>query len=533
MNRCSAFEILPDEILLNIYEYLHHIDIVYSFFNLNTRLNRIINEFCDNFNLNTATYKQFKYILSNIGSNIRSMVINGNWLSFLANEIHSVKFDSNLSLIFPNLHTLTLEYFTGEQLCTYLEKLQTPKLVKLNIKCLLEQRQDEILEQILSRNQQLKFIRFDQDSIFLSLRITNTTLFYGNIQELIVNLIDHEMLADLFTLLPNLCRLHINTGQSPFVSTENLANISPLAHLNDFKLCSIGMSWGFEEITDILCKMPSLQKLTLLLSTTDHRLVNKKNLSVILPSSTIQINFFILYYFSESSGDLDASLDTWPLRQISSTRFTIRSDRYALAHTVPFNINSMILPSIIAENILPVWKYMGSVKNLIVDRTLPSNNILMIVQHLHGIQALTIEATASQSIQSVVLHLPHLKWLKITGPCELFPILKAAPNLNDLSIDFDGFNRLINNDLLETRIKFTNLRHLVLSTTNSTDTIDSLITQALERCREEGLIYLCIKGSLSQYGSRTIRGRFADHSYLAQNDSFRIDHREKRVHLWL
>ncbi|CAF1517594.1 unnamed protein product [Adineta ricciae] len=273
MNRCSAFEILPDEILLNVYEYLHHIDIVYSFFNLNTRLNRIINEFCDNFNFNTATHKQFNYILSNIGSNIRSMVINGNWLSFLA------KSDANLSLIFPNLQILTLEYFTGEQLCTYFENVQTPKLVKLNIKCLLEQRQDEILEQILSRNQQLKFIRFDQGSIFLPLRITNTTLFYENIQELIVNLIDLEMLADLFTFLPNLRRLHINIGQSPFVSTGNLANVSPLVHLKDFKLCSIGMSWAFEEITDILCKMPSLQKLTLLLSTTDHRLVNKKNLS--------------------------------------------------------------------------------------------------------------------------------------------------------------------------------------------------------------------------------------------------------------
>ncbi|CAF1452056.1 unnamed protein product [Adineta ricciae] len=468
--------------------------------------------------------------------------------------------DSDLAQMFPNLQTLTLEYFTGEQLSTFLENLQSPsKLVKLNIKYLLEHRQNELLDLVLSvNNRRVKFIRFDQASIFLPLNITDKTIFYQNIEELIVNLIDCEMLGDLFTRIPNVRRLHINLGLSPFVSIEKLKNISPLLHLNDFKLYSIQMTWGFEEINNILCKMPSLHRITLCISTTDKRLVNKEDLAVILPLSLVQMNFFIIYNFAETSIEFDTLLNTWPRDQISMTRLPDGSNQYAAIQTIPFNIDSIVLLSILAKNMLPAWKYMRNVQNLNIHRGLSSSDILMILQHLDRIQTLKINATAAQLLQPIVLHLPYFKQLKITDSCELFPIFKAAPNLNHLSIDFGGYNRLITDELLcellEKQlecleicrlqgnstikfdliiIKFTNLRRMILSTADSTNDISSLILQALEVWRDEEYIYICIKGTLSRYGNETLREWFNNHNCLTKKDSFAFDYHEKRAHIWL
>ncbi|CAF1122631.1 unnamed protein product [Adineta steineri] len=535
--------------ILHICQYLRNTDILYSLFNLNTRFNVLISGFCYNLDLNNTTHKQFNCVLSNIlsqiGSNIQSFVLNGNWTSFLSYKKDPIHLHSNLSLMFPNLQVLTLEYFTGEHLCTFLEKMQSPlKLVKLNIKYLMDNSQSELLERVLSINNcRLRSITFDQNSIFLPLEIIDKTSLYPNIEELTVNLIDCEMLGNLFTLLVHIRRLHINLGVAPSVSTASLKNVPALIHLTDFQLYSIQMSWTFENIQDIMCKMPSLQRLALYLSTEDRRLVNKQDLATILPSSQIQMDFFIVYHFSEPSIEVDTSLDTWPRGQISMTRLSDGSNQYALIHTVPFNGKSLVIPSILGKSMLPAWKYMQKVRNLRIRGELSSIDMLMIMQHLHGIETfrvdLKMDLETPIETQSVVLHLPQLKKLKVAGSCELFRILEAAPNLNDLSITFDCYNRIINDEslckLLEKRIvrleifrlehnqkiqldliikKFTNLRHMVLCISDSSADIDSLFLQGLEMWREEELIYLCLKGPLSQNRRSTVHQWFNDHSYL-------------------
>ena len=101
------------------------------------------------------------------------------------------------------MHTLSLEYFTGEQLFTFLDKIKDLlHLTNLNIKYLLDRRSDELLEKVLDTNNgRLKSITFDQDSIFLILpTIDKTTISYPNIEELTVNLMEPDMLGDLFTI---------------------------------------------------------------------------------------------------------------------------------------------------------------------------------------------------------------------------------------------------------------------------------------------------------------------------------------------
>ena len=86
------------------------------------------------------------------------------------------------------------------------------------------------------------------------------------------------MLGDLFTFIPNVHRLYINLGISPFSSVESVTNVSPLIHLKDFELYSIHMMWTFEDIAKLLSKMPSLQRLELSVCTGDKRLANRLSL---------------------------------------------------------------------------------------------------------------------------------------------------------------------------------------------------------------------------------------------------------------
>ncbi|CAF1140994.1 unnamed protein product [Rotaria sp. Silwood1] len=353
MATISNFEILPEEITLHVFQYLSCADIIYGFYNLNTRFNSTITYFCHSMNLIGVTYKQFDCILSNIlpqiSSNIRSFVVNGNWASFISNKLHATRFELTLSSMFPNLYSLILECFIDTDLIIFLKEIRDLKyLVKLDIKRLTGRHSSELLKNILTANNgRLKSVLFDQDSIFLSLKTNDKNIICSNIEELTLNLIDCDMLGDLLKLIPNVRRLRISFGQSPGISTTTLMNVSPLIQLKDFELHSYGMFWEFSNIVDILSKMPSLHRLTLDLYTDDERLANGQNLVIVLPLSLVEIQLFILYYFSESPIKTDSLLATWP-KHIPVSCWLNEPDQYTIIHTIPYNVHSILIPTAIA-----------------------------------------------------------------------------------------------------------------------------------------------------------------------------------------
>ncbi|CAF3464744.1 unnamed protein product [Rotaria sp. Silwood1] len=519
MATISNFEILPEEITLHVFQYLSCADIIYGFYNLNTRFNSTITYFCHSMNLIGVTYKQFDCILSNIlpqiSSNIRSFVVNGNWASFISNKLHATRFELTLSSMFPNLYSLILECFIDTDLIIFLKEIRDLKyLVKLDIKRLTGRCSSELLKNILTANNgRLKSVLFDQDSIFLSLKTNDKNIICSNIEELTLNLIDCDMLGDLLKLIPNVRRLRISFGQSPGISTTTLMNVSPLIQLKDFELHSYGMFWEFSNIVDILSKMPSLHRLTLDLYTDDERLANGQNLVIVLPLSLVEIQLFILYYFSESPIKTDSLLATWP-KHIPVSCWLNEPDQYTIIHTIPYNVHSILIPTAIA--------------------------------------------TMMQFTEAVDLHLPRLKRLHVEGKCELLRLLKAAPRLYDLSIDFNCFNTIIDNEsiyeLLQQRIvcleifrlrdihtlrldvilkRFTHIRHLVLSVQDSTIFIDSPISQAGDMSKEEKRIYVCIKGPLSEKAKKALHKWLIDHSHTQINDAFAIDYQNEWIHFWV
>ncbi|CAF2537512.1 unnamed protein product [Rotaria sp. Silwood2] len=102
-----AFEELPDEIILEICRFLSSTDVLYSLFNLNSRLNRTIFIYRQHVVLRRTSFIQFEYVCLNvlptIGSTIRSLSINANWTDLLAKRF-LFYFGHRMKEIFPNLH---------------------------------------------------------------------------------------------------------------------------------------------------------------------------------------------------------------------------------------------------------------------------------------------------------------------------------------------------------------------------------------------------------------------------------------------
>ncbi|CAF1041045.1 unnamed protein product [Rotaria sordida] len=543
MEEVSTFEMLPDEMILFICQYLRGAEILYSFFNLNSRLNSAITDYCHYVNLKYVTYKQFDFvatqIIPQIGLSVRSFVFNGQWENIMSNKLNSTFFHLKLSLIFPQLYTLSLVNFIDRQLNLFLDNItDLLKLVKLDIRNLLDNYAEDSLEKVLAaNNNRLKYISFDSDSIDFNLTATRNdeTISYPNIEELIVNLKTNKTLEYLFILVPHIKRLHIDFDQLSSVSKSTLANVSSLIHLKDFQLRSINIYWSLKEIAYILSKMPSLQRLALNVRTED----------------------------AQSHSEVDTLLSTWPIH-IRITCLLDKSNKYAVIHTIPYDLFSIIIPATIANYMLAGSEYTRKVKDLKIFGEQCSTDIYLIVQHFHRLRTLAIgseknsKELTSQSTQPIVLHLPKLKRLYVKGTYEIFHLVQAAPNLEHLQIDFNCLNIVLNDvstcELLQKRIvhleitnfrevdsiqldtiaqKFNHLRDLSLVFENSTVFVDSLILQVLSLWKDKKLRSLYIRGSLTDEVDKNLRQWLIDHSHLCQEDLFVVKHMTNWIAMWL
>ncbi|CAF2698248.1 unnamed protein product [Rotaria sp. Silwood2] len=271
MEDITTFEMLPDEMILLVCQHLRCAEILYSFFNLNSRLNSTITDFCHYVNLKNVTYKQFDFvatqIIPQIGPSIRSFIFNGQWENIMPNKVDLTFFHSKLSLMLPQLHTMSLVNFIDRQLNLFLDKItDLLQLVKLEIRNLRNEHGEGSLEKILAaNNNRLKSVLFDYDSIRFILTKTKNdkASSYPSIEELMVNLKTDKTLEHLFILIPHVNRLHIDFHQLSSTSKSALANISSFVHLKNFQLRSINIYWSLDEIAYILITFQSTQPVIL------------------------------------------------------------------------------------------------------------------------------------------------------------------------------------------------------------------------------------------------------------------------------
>ena len=243
----SSFELLPDEIILHICQYLRSADILYSLHNLNSRLNVTITGYCRHINLMTVSYKQFEYavsqVLPQIGSFVRTFVLNGNWETIMSNVLSTMLFISPLSTLFPQLQRLIIKWFNSERLLSFVDTLHDfSQLTELDIRFLKGNTTDSLVKKILSaNNSRLAVVSFDQDCVDLGISDDTNAISYPNIQEFTINLTLIKFIPCIFLLVPNVSRLHLSIDELSSTSKINVidVNLSPLIHLIDFQLRSI------------------------------------------------------------------------------------------------------------------------------------------------------------------------------------------------------------------------------------------------------------------------------------------------------
>ncbi|CAF2124855.1 unnamed protein product [Rotaria magnacalcarata] len=570
MEKVSTFEILPDEMILHVCQYLRDGEILYSFFNLNSRLNSTIMDFCHHVNLTNLTYKQFKFvalqILPQIGGSIRSFVFNGLWQSIMFSREPTMFSRVKLSLLFPQLHTLILMNFVGGQLNLFLDKITDFfHLGKLDIRSAQVDNSYDSLKAILgANNNRLKSVLFDDDSTRFILTSTNDeeTVSYPNIEELTVSLETEQTLGSLFILVPNITRLYVDVDELSSASKRTLENIPSLLQLKDFQLRSLDMQWSLDEIAFVLSKMPFLQRLVLDISTEDKHVVHGEKFIQVLPSLLVEIHLFIMYYLSTSDNETDTTFSTWP-SYIRVIRLSHESTRRGVIHTVPCDLFSMFIPAYAASNMMVGSKYTRKVHYLKICGEQCLDDIHLILQHFRQLRTLTIgsaynsHAIPPQLTQPIVLHLPHLKRLNVTGINEIFHLVEAAPNLDYLKIDSNSLNMALDDtgtcELLQKRIvhlevtniqeidsipldiiaqKFNNLRDIFLWVEKSTVFIDSLILAVLSMWKDKSLRSFYIKGSLTDDVSKNLSQWLMNHSHLDSEDLFLVEYDSTWITVW-
>jgi hypothetical protein len=401
----SSLEMLPDEILLYICQYLRGADVFYSFYNLNSRLNVTITGYCRYVNLMAVSYKQFEYavshVLPRIGSLVQAFVLNSNWETIIDYKLNSVLFLSRLSLLLPRIQRLTVKWFTSERLLPFIDTLQDlPQLIELDIRFLKGSTIESLLEKVLSANNgQLSIVSFDHDSIDLNISDNMDRISYLNIQELTVNLTLAKFIPRLFQLVPNVRRLYLSIDElsNESNSTVTFTNVPHLIHLTVFQLRTMNLFWTFHEISYILKAMPSLEQLTLDIRTDDKHLVSEENLMTILPASLIRVDFFIRYYFPKSSSETELSTS------FSSAHFPVvclldEPRHRFIIHTIPCNLYSVILTATMGKQMPSGWKYMKHTKDLYIYDITSLTEVLLILQHFRHLRVLSIDAKDKSQI---------------------------------------------------------------------------------------------------------------------------------------
>jgi hypothetical protein len=342
----SMLEILPDEILLEVCKYLSCVEILQSFFGLNTRMTNMITEYRQHVSLHNASITQYLYLSNNvlpqIGSHIRSLTIDY-WYSVLQNKLLTKTDGKKMSIMFPHLEKISLVEFDHDQLVTFLGTLHDLNhLVEIKLYHLTPITRDDqpsVLQTLLqTNNKQLTSILIDYQSSCLRF---NDTDCYLNIRQLRMNITTVTNFASLFTVVPNVHYLDVTISESDGESVHfDKMSVSPLLHLIDFRLKSLRHCWQLEELLVLLDQLPNLQHLSLYLWTYDPRFVHGNIVLPLLPSTVQQFNYAIYYLHGMQLDRDDTIVASWPPSHPIACFLT---DRVLFIYTLPWRFTSIDL----------------------------------------------------------------------------------------------------------------------------------------------------------------------------------------------
>ena len=230
--KLSRFELMCDEILIEIFEYFSIKDLYNSFVHLNFRLNLLLRDVHLGINFNDNDQFDIKSV------------------NYFRKEIVYLHIDSNPMInlnCFNNLRSLSIYLPTRNQLLAINNRIM-PKLTRLWIGIIQSNDQKILYENFFGENclGKLRFcylfqMNFDQD--FLSFSISS------NIRRLIISNIQTKDILSILSFFPSLYQLSIGINDQNEFSTNNLTKnlhrnlrilkiefLENISSLNDLKI---------------------------------------------------------------------------------------------------------------------------------------------------------------------------------------------------------------------------------------------------------------------------------------------------------
>lgn len=348
----STFEILPDEMILDICRYLHCSHVLYSFFDLNSRLNRTITSYCQHVWFRRASYKQllhiYQYILPRIGLSVLSLTIH---------PLHQASFSlkEQISNVCPNLKTLTLTSWRSENLLLFImnaipQMKYLQKLVIQELACSSTIHDRDFIEKIFNnKNPSLTNLIFDYDcDSFNLINYSVNNIISYNILYLTIQLDALTDLSSLIHFIPNIYQLDVSLKNS---SLKKVPFNIKLPSLKIFSLWAMHWYSHLDGLISLLPIFPSIEQLSLAISTSDINLINGEKVLSILPCQLKQFNYTVCYYSQEDYNQLNINIIKNSWQSIPIVYSINEIDKRIFLHTLPYSSSRLIIRSSLAKNI--------------------------------------------------------------------------------------------------------------------------------------------------------------------------------------
>ncbi|CAF1136777.1 unnamed protein product [Adineta ricciae] len=479
VSKPTTLETLPDEVLLEVCEYLLNVDILYSFFDLNSRMRRMISQYYDSISLHKASIVQSSYlcqtVLPQIGSCIQSLVVDRCY-SVMQHELFIKHFSERMSRVFPSLKRISLVGFQYSHLVAFLDSLHDFKhLEEIHLHDLFginEEHQADALRALLqANNNHLTSILVNTESSFLQFYHTDC---YANIRRLRLTLKGIKDLAAFFVVVPNIQYLDVTLIEEDMenVPTDEL-KIDSLNHLVDFQLRSTKRWWNGEELQFMLLHLPNVKFLALFICVFDEKLVYGNEILSLLPPRVQHFHYAIFYPPNMVFDHNNCIIKSWPTSYPIVCHY---SDDFGFLHTLPWHFKCITFPTSIGKEMCKPTKcktgYDTGVKRLEValDESLTLNDSLGMIAQCRRLKHLIIFVNATSEAskeekQNESISLPVFLQLtqifiyasNIIGFEQFSSIFFSAPNLIRLDLPCDYLLNLLEKqpmrDLLGQRIK--------------------------------------------------------------------------------
>ncbi|CAF1304528.1 unnamed protein product [Rotaria sordida] len=448
------FELLPNEIFIEIFEFLSIFDIFYSFNQLNNYFNQLIRTIPlhVNFkNIQKSIFDRFcKFLLSN--SDVKNQI----YSLVLSNKDTSDQIKTFLSLFslneFLHLHSLTL--IQVEENILQKLKLIIPLIPQLHSFHLFDSNDIYLTDPLTSNLEILSIPTLSSINKFSS--ITNLTISACSLDQLF-----HY----LFKYVPMLTYLNIQYLSSYYSYTTNYSNIDFMKAIHLKELIISNFEYKFEDFKLLAKYIPKLTSLKFY-GTYDLDMIDANQWEYLIISLLPYLDtfkFIFNYIYKPNDNHIEDKLnkfqtDFWIKQHQWYTEYSL-SNYSALIYTIPYMLNSYTLELDSNRYSNQLIKTFNNVKNLTIYHTTIRESG---GHYFSNVTSLTIlppkyayrPQLGIQAIKSLknIVNLSNLKYLgisfefKIKDAYVLLRILQEAPKISSIMISIRTLEHFAYND---------------------------------------------------------------------------------------